>query len=135
MPEFHPAPKKPVALLIFKDSDTDLGAGLLYYLSPDGMVSTEDDAEIVIPKAGTLKNLYFKPGSGSSYGGYPLYVTVRKNGANTTLTCTATSDAGCNDTTHEVAVAAGDEITIQLDSGAASAGSFYKPAAALVIEF
>lgn len=70
----------------------------------------ESSFQIAAPTAGTFSNLYTVggiPGAGKSYA-----VTLRKNGADTTLVATA-SGAGsgsANDTTHTVSVAAGDLI-------------------------
>jgi hypothetical protein len=81
-----------------------------------------------MPSPGTLKNLRFLTnlGSGTTFSGT---VTVFVNRAATPLACTATAtlaagvtDATCSDTAHQVNVAAGDEVAVQvvMQSGAFS---------------
>jgi len=67
------------------------------------------------PVAGTIKSMYVyvtaAPGSGKN-----VKFTLRRNGVNTNLTCTiAGADTTGNDTTHSVAVTAGDKFTIEID--------------------
>jgi hypothetical protein len=74
----------------------------------------------IIPTAGTVKNFYVLaqqgPGTGNSWT-----MTLRKNGANTSVTCTISNLATqCSDTTHTAVFAAGDLISIGItgDGGA-----------------
>lgn len=74
--------------------------------------STESDVSVVMPTAGTFKNMYAwttaAPTAGKSYT-----VTFRKNGADQSLT---TSISGTNttnhDTTNSVSVVAGDVVSV-----------------------
>ncbi len=75
----------------------------------------EDDARQVIPTAGKIKNLHVRLNAVLTSSDYVF--TLRKNGVSTTLTCTVYEDSGevtASDTTHEVTVAAGDIVTLEL---------------------
>lgn len=99
-----------------------LGGGFIYGNRPSftplqQCVSDANPAELgayeVIPTAGKIKNLYVAliADPGDSGDGYKF--TLRKNGGNTTLTCTITDpNTTGSDTTHEVSVAAGDLVTL-----------------------
>lgn len=68
----------------------------------------------ISPIAGTLKNLYVEfetaPTSGKSWT-----VTVRVNGADTSITCSvADTDVAGNDASNTAAVAVGDEVSISV---------------------
>lgn len=77
--------------------------------------STDALGQVVIPTAGTLKNLTFytnsAPGASASWA-----VTVIKNGSASTLTCTLSGASAvlASDTADTVSVAAGDTISIQI---------------------
>jgi len=77
-------------------------------------VTIEREVEFVVPYAGTLKNLFYRTGNTS--GGATVAAVVRKNEADTALTVTgaATTHTTSSDTTHTVAVAQGDRVTISL---------------------
>jgi hypothetical protein len=89
--------------------------------------TTEATAQIAMPRAMTLIALYcHMGGAGVSTGS--MVFTVRDNSAtpSNSLTCTMNSSAenNCNDTTHTVAVAAGDNLAIQsAPSSPAAAGT------------
>jgi len=85
--------------------------------------ATEALAQVPIPKAGTISLLYVNCYGNTSTNN--LTVTVRHNGANSTLTTTVTaSTAGIfSDTSHSFSVAAGDTIDIAV-SGAASTSAY-----------
>ena len=98
-------------------------AGSTYYLSkssgsPGGNETV--DKIFVCPRIGIIANLYVilsaAPGAGKN-----LVLTVRKNGADQTLTCTISEAATTgNDTAHTFNVAAGDYLSISavLDAAA-----------------
>jgi hypothetical protein len=73
-----------------------------------------------MPSAGILKNLYIKTiGVQSSTG--TLVITVRKNATDQALSVTVpagASGAVFNDAAHQVTVAAGDAISIELINSA-----------------
>lgn len=84
--------------------------------------ATEAEKQIPIPFACTLSNMHVTlsgtPGSGKSYA-----LTVRKNAADTALTCTVADTATtASDTTHSVAFAAGDLITISANPSGTPTG-------------
>jgi len=66
------------------------------------------------PRAGVLRNLYAYCTTAPTVAG--CVVTVRVNGVSTTLTCTvAASGQSANDSTHSVAVAAGDRLSVSVN--------------------
>ena len=89
---------------------------------------------MAIPSAETLKNLRFLAdlGSGTTFNGT---ITVFVNRTATPLTCTASAtlapgvtQATCSDARHQVSVAAGDEVAVQV---AMQAGAFSGPSMTL----
>jgi hypothetical protein len=76
--------------------------------------SQESAVAQTVPLAATLSNFYVHlsgaPGPGNSYT-----FTVRRNGGNTTVTCTISGSSAttCSDTTHTQAFDAGDTISIE----------------------
>lgn len=70
---------------------------------------------IPMPSAGTLKNLRLVANVGATDSGT---VTVFVNRTATPLACTASAtgaaQATCSDTTHQVSVAAGDQVAVQV---------------------
>jgi hypothetical protein len=91
-----------------------------------GPSSTENFRNIVMPVAGTLKNLYIRNGTTQSGTGSIVF-TLRKNGADTAITITFTSSDGAattkSDTTNTVSVAVGDLICIKAVNAAPSSAS------------
>jgi len=76
-----------------------------------GQSTTESQLQQNMPAAGTLKNFYVR--ADGAVGGTSIKYTVRKNGADTAVTCTMTSaQSTCSDTTNSVAFLAGDLISI-----------------------
>jgi hypothetical protein len=81
--------------------------------------STESVVSFPVPAAGTLSSLQVEvsaaPGTTTGGGARSLVMTVRKNGANTSLVCTVTGSAtSCSDPSDTVAFAAGDTLDLQL---------------------
>lgn len=75
---------------------------------------TESQMDGIVTAAGTIDTLNFvvdsSPGSGRSW-----IATVRKNAADTDLTCTITnSNTSCSDLTHSVSVSPGDKVSFQV---------------------
>lgn len=69
-------------------------------------------AQWIAPRAGTVSQLYVRLSANLAVATNTLAFTVRKNAADTALTCTvATGSSTANDTTHSFTVAAGDLIT------------------------
>lgn len=101
-----------------------LSAGATVYFGI-GASSASDDVFYVVPEAGVLSTLRYQ-GGGSPGAGQTFTHTLRKNGADTALTCSNTAAATtASDTSHTVAVAAGDYISIKsvASAGAGSSGS------------
>lgn len=82
-------------------------------------LGTELAVQQIIPAAGTLQNFYVfvqaAPAAGRSWT-----LTVRKNGADTAVTCTIPgfNSQSCSDTTHTVSFAAGDLIAVHVTASA-----------------
>ena len=88
------------------------------YSRPGGGIDseTENNVRCVCPTAGTIKNLYvwLQLDPGTDPDAYRF--TLRKGGASQTLTCTITANARTgNDVAHDVAVIAGDVLTIMIE--------------------
>jgi hypothetical protein len=83
--------------------------------------AAETDQYLICPVAGTVRNLYVQT-DGPPGGAETFTYTVRKNGADQTVTCVVSAAAITgNDTTHSFVVAAGDKLTVKLvTSGGAS---------------
>lgn len=88
--------------------------------------ATENARVVVMPCAGTLKNLYIRIGAAQSSGGTMVF-TLRKNAADTAITVTFANADGSNvtksDTANSVSVNAGDTITIKGVNNAPSSAS------------
>jgi hypothetical protein len=85
-------------------------------------VDTEANVQDVVAAAGTVKNFYFvidtTPAAARSWT-----LTVRKNGANTAVTCTISNpNTSCSDLTHSVAFVAGDFISVAITASAPAPG-------------
>jgi len=93
--------------------------------------SVEAARQIIVPVAGSIKNLYILTSTSQPAGG-PQVCTVRKNGANTALTTTIPASAAAgtfSDTTNSVSVAAGDKLSLQISSSVASSATIVSVAA------
>jgi hypothetical protein len=90
------------------------------YVGTYGQANTYDtdaEAAVTVPVAGLLS--HFGVRTGALTNGVTLAVTVDKNGADTSVTCTVTASTCSTATT--VAFAAGDTISVHLaKSGAGS---------------
>ena len=98
--------------------------------------STEANRQVIIPVAGTIKNLYVLTSTTQSAGGSQV-CTVRKNGANTAIVATiaASAVAGTfSDTTNSVSVAAGDKLSLQVQNNAATGTAATIVSVAIIIE-
>jgi hypothetical protein len=98
--------------------------------------SAEASRQVIIPIAGTVKNLYVLTASTQSAAGSQV-CTVRKNGANTAVTTTIAANAVAgtfSDTTNSVSVAAGDRLSLQVQNNAASGTAAQIVSVAIIIE-
>ena len=103
--------------VIMSSTSTALSATATQYLAVMGMGSAapataEGDRKELTASGGTLKNLRMEvataPGAGTSRA-----FTLRKNGANTAVTCTISGTAtSCTDTANSVAVVAADDVSV-----------------------
>ena len=76
-----------------------------------GSSTTESQFQQNMPAAGTVRNLYVR--ADGAVGGTSISYTVRKNGADTAVTCTMTSaQSTCSNTANSVGFSAGDLISV-----------------------
>jgi hypothetical protein len=98
--------------------------------------SAEASRQVIIPIAGTIKNLYVLTATTQSAAGSQV-CTVRKNTADTAITTTiaASAVAGTfSDTTNSVSVAAGDKLSLKVQNNAASGTAAQIVSVAIIIE-
>ena len=104
-------------------ASTGAGAGTTRYSPIQGdaaVQTTEAFAQSVIPTPGTLSNLYVALDANQATSGQT--VTLFLNGVATGLTCTVSSGAAtANDTTHNVAVVAGDLVSLEWNNAGSNA--------------
>ncbi len=79
--------------------------------------NTNSNVQVPLTSAGTAKNLRVRCQTGGSTAGSGVF-TLQDGGAGTALTCTTGTTTTCNDTTHSVAVSAGDALLIGFTTGA-----------------
>lgn len=108
------------ALLALSTGSTTLAAPGTWYFAVGQMTNGSQLLALIrAPFSGTLKNMYAQGGAAAGVGNTFTY-TLQKNLVDTTLTC-QTTGAGAPqsaDTTHSVAVTAGDTLAIKLDISA-----------------
>jgi len=89
------------------------GATLFLFMGGASAIACTDTTEnlsMVMATAGTIRNLRVRAGTaGAGVGSGAM--TLRKNGVDTTVTCTCNSGTNCSDTTHSFTVVAGDLVT------------------------
>jgi len=98
--------------------------------------SVEASRQVIIPIAGTIKNLYVLTATTQSANNSQV-CTVRKNGASTAITTTIPASAAAgtfSDTTNSVSVAAGDRLSLQVQNNAASGTAAQIVSVAIIIE-
>jgi hypothetical protein len=98
--------------------------------------SVEASRQVIIPVAGTIKNLYVLTATTQSANNSQV-CTVRKNGASTAITTTIPASAAAgtfSDTTNSVSVAAGDRLSLQVQNNAASGTAAQIVSVAIIIE-
>jgi hypothetical protein len=105
-------------------------AGTTYYpITGTAAPAAEAGRVVVMPYAGTLKNLYVRIGVTAQPATGSMVFTLRKNGANTAITVTFTNADGTNATKSDIAnsvtVAAGDTISIQAVNNASGTSGQY----------
>lgn len=115
-----PAWANPVHSVITGGARGTLGATTGYLSAPGVAWSTTTEPVLMVAtRTATVRNLYCDLGTAPG-GADTVVVTVRKNAADQTTTCTITgAGTTCNDTSNTFAVAAGNRLTIK---GVSSAG-------------
>ncbi len=96
-------------------NDALYGAATEYNAVMGGAVwsATESDVYEVVPSAGSISKLYVRLSTNIAAGATGIF-TLMLNGAPSALTCTVVAGAStASDTTHSVALAAGDLISIR----------------------
>jgi hypothetical protein len=98
--------------------------GVPRFLAPSGQsvsAATVSGSEAVMPVAKTASNLRFSLSGSTVPLTGTITLTLVVNGGASTLTCTIpASSSACSDTTHTVALAAGDEVVFEaVESGVA----------------
>lgn len=94
-------------------SSATQSAGATAYYPCSGFLTAVPSSEYgdLMPFSGTLKNMYAQasavPGAGT-----PTAFTLRVNGSNTSVTCSAGSSATCSDTTHSASFSAGNTCDV-----------------------
>jgi hypothetical protein len=84
-----------------------------------GLASTTDTRRLRVTRAGTLKNMFVMQNGPSTSANNVVY-TLLVNGVATALTVTIAGNVATgSDTTHTVAVAQGDQLTIQITKAVA----------------
>lgn len=69
--------------------------------------------QVLVSSAGILRNLRVLAGTAGAAGGSGV-VTLRKNAADTAVTCTVGTGTTCSDTSNTASVVAGDKITVKV---------------------
>lgn len=77
--------------------------------------NTVTTLRVPVPSAGSLGNLRVRCNTGGVNASSGVF-TVLKNNSASTITCTTGTGTTCNDVTHIVAVAAGDDLLVQFTS-------------------
>lgn len=111
----HPSlyvPNQALSVMQFSTGSSTVADGLTRYFGGAYVSSAESDVSFQIPTACTITKLYAKcPGATAGTRAY----TVRKNGADTTITASSTGAGNtASDTAHTVSCVAGDTISIKL---------------------
>lgn len=90
------------------------------YLAPGNGKAQKNEVAVRVPVAGRLKNFYVQHREASGKAGRTDIYTIRINSVNTSLTCTLDNQTQGQDTVHEVAVVAGDSVSVMLVSNSAA---------------
>lgn len=126
------------SISLINNTSITLGASTTSFVSFCAFTtnSTEANRQVIIPIAGTVKNLYVLTSTTQSANNSQV-CTVRKNGANTSIVATIAANAVAgtfSDTTNTVSVAAGDKLSLQVQNNAASGTAATIVSVAIIIE-
>jgi len=108
----------------FAQNQTQYLAAYFYSMANN---SEDLSTKIICMKSGTLSG--FKANLAAALGGVgqSMVLTVRKNGADTAITFTfASGDDTKSDTTHSVAVSAGDVLTVRAVMSATTSNGYVR---------
>jgi len=112
------------APIVFGANDLGTAATALFFAPGFTATATVAELKLTITRPGTLRNFYVEVAAAGTTAQTVTY-TVRKNGANTALTCslsnTAAGTASDTNTAHAVSVIAGDLISVSIVKGGAVA--------------
>lgn len=98
----------------FAFTSTDNVAAGTVYMGASAAHAAEADAQLTLSVSGTISNLVVTPEIAPS-GSETFTYTLRKNGSDTSLTCTVTGDAAsATDIAHSVSVVSTDKIDVKL---------------------
>ncbi|HTY43000.1 MAG TPA: hypothetical protein VMH79_14090, partial [Thermoanaerobaculia bacterium] len=112
-PQGPPGPSTGIPLIGGTSGTSNLVNGRFMGMFAGNQSSTERLVQNIMPRAGTVEDFYIfietAPGGTASWT-----FTLRKNGADTALTCTVSgTNQICSDTTHSVTFAAGDLVSVR----------------------
>jgi len=79
---------------------------------------TESERQAFMPASGSVKNFYILLSPANSVASSSYTFTIRKNGASTSVTCTAGVTDNCSDTSNCADFNAGDKISVLSDPSA-----------------
>lgn len=107
----------PRSLIFFRAHPSGtIGPGTTQYFHSAGFDAADNTAQMIMPIAGTLRNLYVR--TGTAPGGSATYsFTLMKDGSTTTLATTISSSATeASDSSNTVALSAGESLSLRVQS-------------------
>jgi hypothetical protein len=126
------------SISLINNTAVTLGTSTTSYISFCAFTtnSAEASRQIIVPIAGTIRNLYVLTSTTQSANNSQV-CTVRKNAADTTMVATIAASAAAGtftDTTNTVSVAAGDKLSLKVQNNAASGTAAQIVSVAIIIE-
>lgn len=126
------------SISLINNTSVTVGTSTTTYISFCAFTTNSNEAarQVVIPVAGTVKNLYVVTSTAQPAGGSQV-CTARKNGASTALTTTIAASAAAgtfSDTTNSFSVAAGDKLGLQVVNNSATGTAATIVSVAIIIE-
>lgn len=95
-------------------------------IGSDSGHATESSRQQNLPRAGTVSKLYIRTITNVGGTAQTFIATVRKNGADTPITCTINTGSNtCNDTSNSVSFAAGDLFSVKYVTSATETAVLY----------
>ena len=124
--------------LVHFGNDNLAPSTVVRWLSPGGENRTATVAQVgqmVMPKAGRLRNMYVRHGSPTAPGTLITYTVFKNNVAQALLVSLAANGTVASDLANTVTVVAGDEIEIQVTKAAGLGGGNGNVEATLTMEY